>query len=90
MASVVEPMTARCLLGLEIVLFVRNTRVIAKNFVICNEKLKSQVSVETARKTARVVFVSFMGLGAFKRVKGGKLLASFIELLARLIFGACC
>lgn len=77
MASVVGPMTARCLLGLGIVLFVLNTRVITKNFVICNEKLKSQVSVEAAHKTARVVFVAFMGVGAFKRVEGGKAL-SFI------------
>lgn len=66
MASVVKPMKARCLPGLEIVLFVQNAGINAKNFVICDGKLERQVSVEAAHKTAQVFFVVLMGVGAFE------------------------
>lgn len=53
--------------------------------MFCDEKLKRQVSVEASHNAARLFFVLLMGMAAFERSK--ETLASFCELLVRLMFG---
>lgn len=78
-------MNAHCLREPEIVFFVWNNGVVAKKFVFCDEKLKRQVTVEASHNAARLFFVLLMGMAAFERSK--ETLASFCELLVRLMFG---